>query len=36
MTTDATSRKPTETQVRHLARITFTTFLLTFIAARLL
>lgn len=36
MTTDATSPRRTETQVRHLARITFTTFLLTFIAARLL
>jgi hypothetical protein len=36
MTIDATSVTASATQVRRLARITFTTFLLTFIAARLL
>ncbi len=36
MTTDAISATATATQVRRLGRITFTTFLLTFIAARIL
>jgi hypothetical protein len=36
MTTDATSATAAATSVRHLARITFTTFLLTFIASRVL
>lgn len=36
MTTDSASATPTAIPVRRLARITFTTFLLTFIAARVL